>query len=85
MPVDWLQLGVAGGALAAMLMMVRALMRHQEKQQTEVLTFFANHMSAVVDTQERVAIVLERLTTEIKTMRYELRSIGAVDSRVKTE
>jgi len=83
--VDWLQLGVAGGALAAMLMMVRALMRHQEKQQTEVLTFFANHMSAVVDTQERVAIVLERLTTEIKTMRYELRSIGAVDSRVKTE
>ena len=83
--MDWLQLGVAGGALAAMLMMVRALMRHQEKQQTEVLTFFANHMSAVVDTQERVAIVLERLTTEIKTMRYELRSIGVVHSRVKTE
>ncbi len=83
--MDWLQLGVAGGALATLIIIVRALMKHQEKQQGEVLIFFGNHMSDVVDTQRQMTDALTGLTAEIKAMRYEIRATGRVDSRVKTE
>ncbi len=80
--MDWLQLGVAGGALAALVLIVRSLMRHQEKQQADVLMFFGNHLGDVVETQAEIRDALAALVGEVKSLRYELRSSGRVDSGV---
>ncbi|HLE81829.1 MAG TPA: hypothetical protein VJA25_11105 [Dehalococcoidia bacterium] len=91
-PFDWLQLGVAGGALSVLVALGRGffkaqrdLMKHQEEQQESVLQFFGNHLTDVVDTQERVTQALTNLTNEIRAMRYELRSTGRINSKVDNE
>ena len=91
-PFDWLQLGVAGGALSVLVALGRGffkaqrdLMKHQEEQQESVLQFFGNHLTDVVDTQERVTQALTNLTNEIRAMRYELRATGKIDGKVNNE
>ena len=92
MQLDWLQLGVAGGALAVLVMLGRGffrqnrdLMKFQVEQQEQVLEFFGNHLSEVVDTQKRVALALDGLASEVRAVRYELRSTGRIDGTVKSE
>ena len=91
-PFDWLQLGVAGGDLSVLVALGRGffkaqrdLMKHQEEQQESVLQFFGNHLTDVVDTQERVTAALTNLTNEIRAMRYELRATGRINSKVDNE
>jgi len=90
--LDWVRLGVSGGALAALVTLGRGffkaqrdLMAHQEGQQENVLQFFGNHMSDVVDAQRATATVLTSLTNEIRAMRYELRATGKIDGKVNNE
>ena len=92
LPLDWVQLGVAGGALGALVMlgrgffkMQRDLMAHQTETQEQVLQFFGNHLTDVIDTQERVTAALTNLTNEIRAMRYELRATGRINSKVDNE
>ena len=89
---DFLQLGVAGGTLAVLVILgrlffrqVNELQRHQERQQNQILAFFGNHMTKNVEIQAQLVTAVEGLTNEVRAMRYELRSAGHVDSRVDTE
>ena len=91
-PFDWLQLGVAGGALSVLVALGRGffkaqrdLMAHQAETQEQVLQFFGNHLGEVVNTQARVTTALQDLTREIRVMRYELRSTGRISSAVDSE
>ena len=92
LPLDFLQLGVAGGALAVLVVMgryffrqVKELTSHQERQQNQILEFFGNHMTENVRAQQKVSSSLDGLTGEIRAMRYERRARGEIDSRVESE
>lgn len=76
MPIDFLQLGVAGGTLATLIIVARLfykqshdLMDHEAAQQDQILEFFGNHMSENIKTQVRIAKSLEHLAAEVRYYR----------------
>jgi len=80
MPMDWLQLGVAGGALAVLVMLGRSffkqshdLMDHYEVMQNEILEYFTNHMSENNKQQADTAEALRGLTRAIEAISVEVR------------
>ncbi|MEM2973891.1 MAG: hypothetical protein QXS50_07060 [Candidatus Caldarchaeum sp.] len=74
--MDWLQLGVAGGALLTLITIVRIfrglmgrVISSHEETTDKILHFFGNHMSASVKAQEQVASALRDLADEVAEMR----------------
>ena len=84
MPIDFLQLGVAGGTLATLIVVARLfykqshdLMDHESKQQDQILEFFGNHMTENVRVQQKVSSSLEHLAAEVRYYRIADKGVRA--------
>lgn len=78
---DFLQLGLAGGALLTLIIISRmfkgvidAQMKHSDETTDRVLAFFGNHMSHNVEQAARTATALEKVAGAIDDMASEARS-----------